>query len=216
MSGKRGLPTFAKSVASKVRIVCFKLPLWIRPSTLFVIAKHWDKHLMQHWRRKANDRPPLWLKISQITQLSGSCQAPICVRNRPSCPWHNNSIWKLNWIPVLPSGFWEQWSLQIGTLNYAQRLKISISVWKGGETSRVAQDRGISVLHEIIQDTLLTTAIVTYGNLMTLLLHYFDNGFGFEQWANLANPDVYQPIQMYINWSLMVLVVMAMIGASIP
>ncbi|MBV7336922.1 histidine phosphatase family protein [Chloroflexi bacterium TSY] len=65
---------------------------------------------------------------------------------------------------------------------------------EGGETSHVAQKRGISVLHEIIQDTTRATAIVTHGNLMTLILHYFDNSFGFDQWSNLTNPDVYRLI----------------------
>lgn len=33
--------------------------------------------------------------------------------------------------------------------------------------------------------------VVTHGNLMTLLLRYFDERFGFEAWAALTNPDVY-------------------------
>lgn len=32
---------------------------------------------------------------------------------------------------------------------------------------------------------------MTHGNLMALILKYFDDHYGFEEWKNLTNPDLY-------------------------
>ena len=37
-----------------------------------------------------------------------------------------------------------------------------------------------------------SAAVVTHGNLMTLILKFFDEQIGYTDWANLQNPDVYQ------------------------
>ena len=34
--------------------------------------------------------------------------------------------------------------------------------------------------------------MITHGNLMTLILKYFDEQFGFEDWEGLTYPDVYE------------------------
>ncbi|MFT8320994.1 MAG: hypothetical protein ABF649_08825 [Bacillus sp. (in: firmicutes)] len=34
--------------------------------------------------------------------------------------------------------------------------------------------------------------IVTHGNLLALLLNYFDADFGFTQWKELSNPDIFE------------------------
>lgn len=52
----------------------------------------------------------------------------------------------------------------------------------GGESSRVAMTRGVSVLHEVL-DRPQRTVIMTHGNLLTLLLHYFDGTAGFEHFV---------------------------------
>ena len=36
------------------------------------------------------------------------------------------------------------------------------------------------------------TLLVTHGNLMALLLKYFDDRIGFAEWQQLTNPDVYR------------------------
>lgn len=36
-----------------------------------------------------------------------------------------------------------------------------------------------------------TIIIVTHGNILSLLLHYINNEFGFNGWKKLKNPDVF-------------------------
>jgi len=62
----------------------------------------------------------------------------------------------------------------------------------GGESSRTAMERAAAVANKIIGSTNFVSVIVTHGCLMTLLLKHFDDRFGFVQWQQLSNPDVYQ------------------------
>jgi len=62
----------------------------------------------------------------------------------------------------------------------------------GGESSREAMERGYSVINELSERIESSIAIVTHGNLMSLIIKYFDNEFGFEEWKKLSNPDVYE------------------------
>jgi 2,3-bisphosphoglycerate-dependent phosphoglycerate mutase len=61
----------------------------------------------------------------------------------------------------------------------------------GGESSRAAMDRIVSVVEEIQKSSAKTTLLATHGNLMALLLKYIDNAVGFTEWQNLTNPDFY-------------------------
>jgi 2,3-bisphosphoglycerate-dependent phosphoglycerate mutase len=61
----------------------------------------------------------------------------------------------------------------------------------GGESSREAMKRIVSAIDELHSVDFKNIAVVTHGNLMSLLLRYFDNQFGFKQWQSLSNPDVY-------------------------
>lgn len=61
-----------------------------------------------------------------------------------------------------------------------------------GESSQVAQDRIVTVLKELLDDdSSQGIALVSHGNLLSLLLHYVDSRFGFREWKQLSNPDVY-------------------------
>ena len=62
----------------------------------------------------------------------------------------------------------------------------------GGESSREAMERARSAIADILQQRASATVVVTHGNLMTLLLKYFDHRFGFVEWHALTNPDVYE------------------------
>ncbi|MCE5170836.1 histidine phosphatase family protein [Paenibacillus profundus] len=64
--------------------------------------------------------------------------------------------------------------------------------YEGGESSREAMNRGLEVIDEALESTKHNIAIVTHGNLMSLLLNHFTNDFGFEEWERLTNPDVYE------------------------
>lgn len=63
--------------------------------------------------------------------------------------------------------------------------------FNGGESSQEAINRGISVIDEIIKNQNQITLVVTHGNLMSLILKHFNAAFGFENWKNLSNPDVF-------------------------
>lgn len=58
----------------------------------------------------------------------------------------------------------------------------------GGESGREAAGRGLEVLYNAPSRSVL----VTHGNLLALLLAHFNAGFGFSEWMELSNPDVYE------------------------
>ncbi|AZB41300.1 histidine phosphatase family protein [Bacillus sp. FJAT-42376] len=61
----------------------------------------------------------------------------------------------------------------------------------GGESSHYAASRGLAVIRDFLDGPFQTAAIVSHGNLISLILNHFDETFGFEQWKTLSNPDVY-------------------------
>lgn len=63
---------------------------------------------------------------------------------------------------------------------------------QGGESSQEAMDRGISVINELFQREERNMIVVTHGNLLSLILKYVDESFGFEDWRALSNPDVFE------------------------
>lgn len=79
--------------------------------------------------------------------------------------------------------------------NWRQRLAetfIDLDLsFGGGESSRTAMMRGVSVVNQAMQQTTDTVVIVTHGNLMALILKHFNERVGYAEWENLQNPDVY-------------------------
>jgi len=63
--------------------------------------------------------------------------------------------------------------------------------FEGGESSREAMSRIVEVVEEVQTSEIQNTVLVSHGNLLSLLLVYFNNDFGFENWKSLSNPDVY-------------------------
>ncbi|AJS58626.1 histidine phosphatase family protein [Paenibacillus sp. IHBB 10380] len=64
--------------------------------------------------------------------------------------------------------------------------------YEGGESSSTAMIRALSVIKDVNESGRNNAVITTHGNLMSLLLKYYDNNqFGFEEWEALSNPDVY-------------------------
>lgn len=61
----------------------------------------------------------------------------------------------------------------------------------GGESSREAMMRGVSVVQDILKSSYQHVAVVTHGNLLSLILKHYDDSFGFVEWKGLTNPDVY-------------------------
>jgi len=62
---------------------------------------------------------------------------------------------------------------------------------EGGESSRIARSRGMEVLKELWGRSEQRAAVITHGNLLSLLIRAYDPNFGFEQWKMLSNPDVF-------------------------
>lgn len=62
----------------------------------------------------------------------------------------------------------------------------------GGESSNEAVNRMIELVNELRQGNHASVAIVTHGNIMSLLINYYNGDFGFDDWKQLSNPDVYE------------------------
>lgn len=62
----------------------------------------------------------------------------------------------------------------------------------GGESSREAMMRGITLIEELLDRREMNIAVVTHGNLLSLLLKYYDHEIGFNDWRKLSNPDVFE------------------------
>jgi 2,3-bisphosphoglycerate-dependent phosphoglycerate mutase len=62
-----------------------------------------------------------------------------------------------------------------------------------GETTREAQERAIPLIMKLLSDFKgKKIAIGTHGNIMTIILNYFDANYGFEFWKQTTKPDIYR------------------------
>ncbi|MDQ0915263.1 histidine phosphatase family protein [Paenibacillus sp. V4I5] len=62
-----------------------------------------------------------------------------------------------------------------------------------GETTRQAQERAIPLIMKLLSDFKgKKIAIGTHGNIMTIILNYFDANYGFEFWKQTTKPDIYR------------------------
>jgi len=79
--------------------------------------------------------------------------------------------------------------------NWEEKLKATFADWdlayEGGESSRAASQRIISVVDEVFKNDDENTVIVSHGNLTSLLLYHYKYDLGFEGWKKLSNPDVF-------------------------
>ena len=64
--------------------------------------------------------------------------------------------------------------------------------FSGGESTKQATDRAISLIQDVLKLDYTTTLLVTHGNLLTLILKHFDHTIGFHEWKALTNPDMYE------------------------
>lgn len=63
----------------------------------------------------------------------------------------------------------------------------------GGESTAAAQERGVSVVSKLQQHYPGAHVVLsTHGNLMALVMQYFDPGIDFTFWRSLTMPDVYK------------------------
>ncbi|KRE47445.1 histidine phosphatase family protein [Paenibacillus sp. Soil724D2] len=92
----------------------------------------------------------------------------------------------------------------IASLNYAvseEELLIAIEqsfvdidfCMPEGETTRQAQERAIPLIKKLLSNFEgKKIAIGTHGNIMTIILNYFDSNYGFEFWKKTTKPDIYR------------------------
>ncbi|MCJ7841014.1 histidine phosphatase family protein [Lederbergia sp. NSJ-179] len=65
--------------------------------------------------------------------------------------------------------------------------------WNGGESNRMAQKRGvIATLQLLNKHEGKNIVIGTHGNIMVLIMNYFDHQYGFDFWKKLEMPDIYK------------------------
>jgi 2,3-bisphosphoglycerate-dependent phosphoglycerate mutase len=62
----------------------------------------------------------------------------------------------------------------------------------GGESSLVAQSRGVAVIEDVLRESQLPTAVFSHGNLLALIANSLDDSLGFYFWRGLSNPDVFE------------------------
>jgi 2,3-bisphosphoglycerate-dependent phosphoglycerate mutase len=62
-----------------------------------------------------------------------------------------------------------------------------------GETTRQAQERAIPIILKLLSDFEGKKIVIgTHGNIMTIILNYFESNYGFEFWKQTSKPDVYK------------------------
>ena len=65
--------------------------------------------------------------------------------------------------------------------------------WEGGESNDEAQQRGVEAVESVLEKwTGKNIAIGTHGNLLALILNYYDSRYDYEFWKELTMPDIYQ------------------------
>jgi len=65
--------------------------------------------------------------------------------------------------------------------------------WEGGESNFTAQKRGIAALFKVLETYEgKNIAIGTHGNIMVLIMNFFDKKYDFSFWKSLDMPDIYK------------------------
>lgn len=62
----------------------------------------------------------------------------------------------------------------------------------GGESANDVLGRAWPALKQRLSGSSVLPVVVTHGNLLALVLHSIDPGFGYLGWEDLSNPDVYR------------------------
>ncbi len=63
----------------------------------------------------------------------------------------------------------------------------------GGESNNMAQARGLRAVLKVIEMYNGKNIVVgTHGNLMVLIMNYFDNTYGYVFWKSLQMPAIYR------------------------
>lgn len=67
--------------------------------------------------------------------------------------------------------------------------------WSGGESNVTAQQRGFEATIKVLDEYEGKSIVIgTHGNIMVLIMNYFDAHYDFSFWNSLKMPDVYKLI----------------------
>ncbi|MCH1627155.1 histidine phosphatase family protein [Ferdinandcohnia quinoae] len=65
--------------------------------------------------------------------------------------------------------------------------------WEGGESNNTAQKRGVIATIDLLKKYQGKNIVLgTHGNIMVLIMNYFDHKYDFQFWKQLKMPDVYR------------------------
>lgn len=65
--------------------------------------------------------------------------------------------------------------------------------FEGGESNLIAQKRGIEITFHILEKYKGRNIVIgTHGNIMALIMNYFNDKFDFSFWQELDMPDIYK------------------------
>ncbi len=63
----------------------------------------------------------------------------------------------------------------------------------GGETTRQAQERAVPIIKQLLKEYEGKSIVLgTHGNIMTIIMNYFDGKYGYDFWASTSKPDIYK------------------------
>lgn len=86
---------------------------------------------------------------------------------------------------------------QIKEMNFKEaKLKVYNDIYYSfpeGESTSSAQERAIKTIVKILNEYREKKIVIgTHGDIMTLILNYFNNQFDFEFWESTSMPDIYK------------------------
>ncbi|WP_017414004.1 histidine phosphatase family protein [Clostridium tunisiense] len=65
--------------------------------------------------------------------------------------------------------------------------------FEGGESGLEAQLRGVKAILRILREySGKNIAVGTHGNIMVLIMNYFNKSYGYDFWTTLEMPDIYK------------------------
>lgn len=64
---------------------------------------------------------------------------------------------------------------------------------QGGETTSQAQKRAIPIIRTLLEKYKGKNIVIgTHGNIMTIIMNFFQKKYGYDFWINTSKPDIYQ------------------------
>lgn len=86
---------------------------------------------------------------------------------------------------------------QIKDMNFMEaKLKVYKDInfsFSNGESTIYAQRRAVKVIENILNENMGKKIVIgTHGDIMTLIMNYFDNRYDFEFWELTSMPDIYK------------------------